>query len=77
MNTQETKGVDMLHKIQNWLMNVAAKWIWFAIMLPIRIVLGLCFAVAKYMPKTVQLPYKVVKREETDKKWWKEDTSVP
>ena len=70
MNTQETKGVDMLHKIQNWLMNVAAKWLWFAIMLPIRIVLGLCFAVAKYMPKTVQLPYKVVKREETDKKWW-------
>ena len=57
MSTQETKGVDMLHKIQNWLMNVAAKWLWFAIMLPIRIVLGLCFAVAKYMPKTVQLPY--------------------
>ena len=62
--------IIMLHKIQNWLKNVAAKWIWFAIMLPIRIVLGLCFAVAKYMPKTVQLPYKVVKREETDKKWW-------
>ena len=32
MSTQETKGVDMLHKIQNWLMNVAAKWLWFAIM---------------------------------------------
>ena len=70
MISQETTGADMLHKIPNWFMNVAAKWIWFAIMLPIRIVLGLCFAVAKYMPKTVQLPYKVVKREETDKKWW-------
>ena len=71
MNTTETKGVDMLHKIQNWLMNVAAKWIWFAIMLPIRIVLGLCFAVSKYMPKTVQLPYKVVKREQAEeRKWW-------
>ena len=55
MNTTETKGVDMLNKIQNWLMNVA----------------GLCFAVAKYMPKTVQLPYKVVKREQAEeRKWW-------
>ena len=35
----------MLNKLQDWLMNVAAKWIWFAIMLPIRITLGLCFAV--------------------------------
>jgi hypothetical protein len=61
----------MLNKLQDWLMNVAAKWIWFAIMLPIRITLGLCFAIAKYMPSTVQLPYKVVKREEAkDKQWW-------
>ena len=51
-------------------MNVAAKWIWFAIMLPIRIVLGLCFAVSKYMPKTVQLPYKVVKRETDERRWF-------
>lgn len=70
MNTTETKGGNMLHKIQNWLMNVAAKWIWFAIMLPIRIVLGLCFAVSKYMPKTVQLPYKVVKRETDERRWF-------
>lgn len=49
-------------------MNVAAKWIWFAIMLPIRIVLGLCFAIAKYMPKTVVLPYKVVRRDESERK---------
>ena len=58
----------MLNNIQNWLMNVAAKWIWFAIMLPIRIVLGLCFAIAKYMPKTVVLPYKVVRRDESERK---------
>ena len=56
MNTQETKGADMLHKIQNWLMNVAAKWLWFAIMLPIRIVLGLlfCSAYAKDCSATIQ-----------------------
>ena len=57
----------MLIKLQNWLMNVAAKWIWIAIMLPIRIILGMCFAIAKYMPKTVQLPYKVVKRDQEER----------
>ena len=51
-------------------MNVAAKWIWFAIMLPIRIILGMCFAIAKYMPKTVQLPYKVVKRDQEERRWF-------
>ena len=70
MTTQETKGGYMLNKIQNWLMNVAAKWIWFAIMLPIRIVLGMCFAIAKYMPKTVQLPYKVDKRDQEERRWF-------
>ena len=70
MTTQETKGGYMLNKIHNWLMNVAAKWIWFAIMLPIRIVLGMCFAIAKYMPKTVQLPYKVVKRDQEERRWF-------
>ena len=70
MTTQETKGGYMLNKIQNWLMNVAAKWIWFAIMLPIRIVLGMCFAIAKYMPKTAQLPYKVVKRDQEERRWF-------
>ena len=70
MTTQETKGGYMLNKIQNWLMNVAAKWIWFAIMLPIRIILGMCFAIAKYMPKTVQQPYKVVKRDQEERRWF-------
>ena len=51
-------------------MNVAAKWIWIAIMLPIRIILGLIFAVSKHMPNKVELPYKVVKNEETTTKWW-------
>jgi hypothetical protein len=60
----------MLNKLQNWLMNVAAKWIWIAIMLPIRIILGLFFAIAKHMPNKVELPYKVVKNEETTTKWW-------
>ena len=45
----------MLIKLQNWLMNVAAKWIWIAIMLPIRIILGLIFAVSKHMPTKVEL----------------------
>ena len=53
----------MLKTIQNWLMNVLAKWIWIAIMFPIRIVLGLCFAVSKFMPEKVNIPYKVVKKE--------------
>ena len=44
-------------------MNVAAKWIWIAIMFPIRIVLGLCFAVSKFMPEKVNIPYRVVKKE--------------
>ena len=54
----------MLKRLQNWLMNVAAKWIWIAIMMPIRIVLGLCYAISKHMPDTVELPYEL-KRKET------------
>ena len=53
----------MLKTIQNWLMNVAAKWIWIAIMFPIRIILGLCFAIAKFMPEKVDIPYKIIKKE--------------
>ena len=53
----------MLKTMQNWLMNVAAKWIWIAIMFPIRIILGLCFAVAKFMPEKVDIPYKIIKKE--------------
>jgi hypothetical protein len=60
----------MLIKLQNWLMNVAAKWIWIAIMLPIRIILGLIFAVSKHMPTKVELPYKVVKNEQPKEKWY-------
>ena len=60
----------MLIKLQNWLMNVATKWIWIAIMLPIRIILGLIFAVSKHMPNKVELPYKVVKNEQP-KEWYK------
>ena len=60
----------MLIKLQNWLMNVAAKWIWIAIMLPIRIILGLIFAVSKHMPTKVKLPYKVVKNEQRQEKWY-------
>jgi hypothetical protein len=60
----------MLIKLQNWLMNVAAKWIWIAIMLPIRIILGLIFAVSKHMPTKVELPYKVVKNEQRQEKWY-------
>jgi hypothetical protein len=44
-------------------MNVLAKWIWIAIMFPIRIVLGLCFAIVNFMPEKVNIPYKVVKKE--------------
>lgn len=53
----------MLKTIQTWLMNVAAKWIWIAIMFPIRIFLGLCFAVAEFMPEKVGIPYKIIKKE--------------
>jgi len=60
----------MLIKLQNWLMNVAAKWLWIAIMLPIRIILGLIFAVSKHMPTKVELPYKVVKNEQRQEKWY-------
>ena len=60
----------MLNKLQNWLMNVAAKWIWVAIMLPIRIILGCVFAISKHMPNKVELPYKIVKNEENKTQWW-------
>ena len=60
----------MLNVMKNWLMNVAAKWIWIAIMLPIRIILGLIFAVAKHMPTKVELPYKVVKNEQRKENWY-------
>ena len=53
----------MLMTIQNWLMNVAAKWIWIAIMFPIRIVLGLCYAIAKHMPEKVEIPYELKRKE--------------
>jgi len=39
-------------------------------MLPIRIILGLIFAVSKHMPNKVELPYKVVKNEQP-KEWYK------
>ena len=51
-------------------MNVAAKWIWVAIMLPIRIILGCVFAISKHMPNKVELPYKIVKNEENKTQWW-------
>jgi len=44
-------------------MNVAAKWIWIAIMFPIRIVLGLCYAIAKHMPEKVEIPYELKRKE--------------
>ena len=53
----------MLNKLQNWMMNVAAKWVWLAVMLPLRIILGLCFAISKHMPEKVEIPYKVVKKD--------------
>ena len=49
----------MLKKLQNWLMNVAAKWIWIAIMFPIRALLGLLYAIARNMPEKVELPYEI------------------
>lgn len=58
----------MLDKLHNWLINVAARWLWIAIMLPFRIILGLCYAVSKHMPDKVEIPYKIVKK--SDKKTW-------
>ena len=52
----------MLKTLQNWMMNVAAVFIWKAIMFPITVILGLCFATAKHMPEKVEVPYKVVKK---------------
>ena len=57
----------MMKIIQNWLMNVAAKWIWIAIMFPIRTVFGLCYAIAKHMPEKVELQYEI-KRKNHDVK---------
>ena len=53
----------MLKKLQNWLMNVAAKWIWIAIMFPIRAFLGLIYAIARNMPEKVELPYELKRKE--------------
>ena len=60
----------MLKRLQNWLMNVAAKWIWIAIMFPIRAFLGLCFAVSKHMPEKVELPYEIKRKEDKQSKSW-------
>ncbi|OUW94185.1 MAG: hypothetical protein CBD88_06100 [Flavobacteriales bacterium TMED228] len=62
--------MQMMKRIQNWLMNVAAKWIWIAIMFPIRAVLGLCYAIAKHMPETVELPYEIKRKENKQSKSW-------
>tara|TARA_R100000951_G_C2508940_1_gene139776 strand:+ start:365 stop:523 length:159 start_codon:yes stop_codon:yes gene_type:complete len=51
-------------------MNVAAKWIWIAIMFPIRAILGLCFAIAKHMPEKVELPYEIKRKEDKQSKSW-------
>ena len=51
-------------------MNVAAKWIWIAIMFPIRAFLGLCYAIAKHMPETVELPYEIKRKENKQSKSW-------
>jgi lauroyl/myristoyl acyltransferase len=59
----------MLLKLQNWLMNVAAKWIWIAIMFPIRCFLGLCYAIAKHMPEKVELPYEIRRKDKVSKGW--------
>jgi len=50
-------------------MNVAARWLWVAIMLPFRIILGLCYAVSKHMPEKVELPYKIVKNDSKKQGW--------
>ena len=63
----------MWNKIQNWLMNVLAKWIWIIIMFPIRAVIGLCIAVSKNMPDTVEIPYEIKKKEKEtngEKQWF-------
>jgi len=60
----------MLKRLQNWLMNVAAKWIWIAIMFPIRAFLGLCFAISKHMPEKVELPYEIKRKEDKQSKSW-------
>jgi len=53
----------MWNKIQNWLMNVLAKWIWIIIMFPIRAFIGLCIAVSKHMPEKVEVPYEIRKKD--------------
>lgn len=53
----------MWNKIQNWLMNVLAKWIWIVIMFPIRAFIGLCIAVSKNMPEKVEVPYEIRKKD--------------
>jgi len=53
----------MLNTIKNWLINVAAVFIWKAVMLPFRIVLGCIFAVSKHMPDKVTVPYTIVKKD--------------
>jgi hypothetical protein len=53
----------MLKTIQNWLMNVAAKWIWIAIMFPIRAMLGLLYAIARNMPEKVEIPYEIKRKD--------------
>jgi len=62
----------MWNKIQNWLMNVLAKWIWIVIMFPIRAFIGLCIAVSKNMPEKVEVPYEIRKkdREPNGAKQW-------
>ena len=60
----------MLKRLQNWLMNVAAKWIWIAIMFPIRATLGLCFAISKHMPEKVELPYEIKRKEHNKPTSW-------
>ena len=62
----------MWNKIQNWLMNVLAKWIWIVIMFPIRAFIGLCIAISKNMPEKVEVPYEIRKkdREPNGAKQW-------
>ena len=52
-----------MKKLQDWLMNVAARWIWAAIMFPIRATLGLFQAIAKYMPEKEELPYEIKRKD--------------
>ena len=53
----------MLNVMKNWLINVAAVFIWKAIMLPIRILLGCVFAISKNMPDKVSVPYTIIKKD--------------